>query len=86
MEYGRGIGSINTGGYMKFKLSEGGLSTDYEVEAMKRLMRRMEVITEAIELFNQSDWKLEEVAMWLQYEKDLALVESSLYSKEQERQ
>lgn len=71
---------------MKFRLMNGSLSVDNDTQAIEKLVQRMNVITEAIELFNQSDWKLEEVAMWLQYEKDLALVESKLYSQEQEQQ
>lgn len=71
---------------MKFRLINGGLSVDSDTQAVEKLVKRINTITEAIELFNQSDWKLEEVAMWLQYEKDLALVESSIYSKEQEQQ
>lgn len=71
---------------MKFRLIGGGLSVDSDTQAVEKLVKRINTITEAIELFNQSDWKLEEVAMWLQYEKDLALVESSLYTKEQEQQ
>ena len=71
---------------MKFRLINGGLSVDSDTQAIEKLVKRINTITEAIELFNQSDWKLEEVAMWLQYEKDLALVESSIYSKEQEQQ
>lgn len=71
---------------MKFRLMNGGLSVDSDTQAIEKLVKRINTITEAIELFNQSDWKLEEVAMWLQYEKDLALVESNLYSKEQEQQ
>lgn len=71
---------------MKFRLMNGSLSVDNDTQAIEKLVQRMNVITEAIELFNQSNWKLEEVAMWLQYEKDLALVESKLYSSEQEQQ
>jgi hypothetical protein len=71
---------------MKFRLINGGLSVDSDTQAVEKLVKRINTITEAIELFNQSDWKLEEVAMWLQYEKDLALVESNLYTKEQEQQ
>lgn len=71
---------------MKFRLIEGGLSVDSDAQAMEKLTERINTITQAIELFNQSDWKLEEVAMWLQYEKDLALVESKLYTQEQEQQ
>jgi IS30 family transposase len=71
---------------MKFRLLNGGLSVDSDTQALERLIKRINTITEAIELFNQSDWKLEEVSMWLQYEKDLALVESSLYTKKQEQQ
>lgn len=71
---------------MKFRLIEGGLSVDSDAQAMENLIERMNTITQAIDLFNQSDWQLEEVAMWLQYEKDLALVESKLYTQEQEQQ
>lgn len=71
---------------MKFRLLDGGLSVDNDTQAIENLVKRMNTISEAIELFNHSDWKLQEVAMWLQYEKDLALVESKLYSKKQENQ
>lgn len=69
---------------MKFRLINGGLSVDSDAQAVENLIKRMEVITEAIELFNQSDWQLEEVERWLQYEKDLALVESKLYEEKQQ--
>lgn len=71
---------------MKFRLLDGGLSVDSDVQAMEKLTQRINTITQAIELFNQSDWQPSEVAMWLQYEKDLALVESKLYTQEQEQQ
>lgn len=71
---------------MKFRLLDSGLSVDSDAQAMDSLIKRIETITEAIDLFNQSDWQPSEVAMWLQYEKDLALVESKLYTKEQEQQ
>ena len=71
---------------MKFRLMNGGLSVDSNAQAIDNLTQRMNTITQAIELFNQSDWQLQEVAMWLQYEKDLALVESKLYTQEQEQQ
>ena len=67
---------------MKFRLLDGGLSVDTDAQAMERLIKRINTITEAIELFNQSDWQLDEVATWLQYEKDLALVESKLFQEE----
>jgi IS30 family transposase len=70
---------------MKFKLIEGGLSIDFDAQAVERLTKRIDTITKAIELFNESDWKVEEVAMWLQYEKDLALVESKLYTEENQQ-
>ena len=70
---------------MKFRLMNGGLSVDNDAQAMEKLVERINTITQAIELFNQSDWKLEEVAMWLQYEKDLALVESKLYTQEKQQ-
>lgn len=71
---------------MKFRLIEGGLSVDSDAQAMENLIERMNTITQVIDLFNQSDWQPQEVAMWLQYEKDLALVESKLYTQEQEQQ
>jgi IS30 family transposase len=46
----------------------------------------MTAIASIIDLFNQSDWQPQEVRMWLQYEKDLALVESKLYTQQQEQQ
>lgn len=69
---------------MKFRLLNGGLSVDSDTQAVENLVKRMNVIMEAIELFNESDWKVEEVAMWLQYEKDLALVESKLYDNKEQ--
>lgn len=69
---------------MKFRLLNGGLSVDNDTQAVENLVKRMNVIMEAIELFNESDWKVEEVAMWLQYEKDLALVESKLYDNKEQ--
>ena len=71
---------------MKFRLLDGGLSVDSDAQAMEKLTQRMTTLTAAIELFNQSDWQPSEVAMWLQYEKDLALVESKLYTQQQEQQ
>jgi IS30 family transposase len=71
---------------MKFRLLNGGLSVDSDTQALERLIKRINTITEAIELFNQSDWKLEEVSMWLQYEKDLALVESKMYQEQGKQQ
>jgi len=70
---------------VKFRLLDGGLSVDNDTQAMEKLVERINTITQAIELFNQSDWKLEEVAMWLQYEKDLALIESKLYTEEKQQ-
>ena len=70
---------------MKFRLINGGLSVDSDAQAIDKLVKRMGVITEAIELFNQSDWQPSEVRMWLQYEKDLALVESKLYQEEKQQ-
>lgn len=71
---------------MKFRLLNGDLSVDADVSAIENLTERIDTITKAIQLFNQSDWQPTEVAMWLQYEKDLALVESKLYTQEQEQQ
>lgn len=70
---------------MKFRLINGGLSVDSDAQAIDKLIKRIEAITEAIELFNQSDWQPSEVRMWLQYEKDLALVESKLYQQEKQQ-
>jgi hypothetical protein len=71
---------------MKFRLMNGGLSVDSDAQAMENLTKRMTAIASIIDLFNQSDWQPSEVAMWLQYEKDLALVESKLYTQQQEQQ
>lgn len=70
---------------MKFRLINGGLSVDSDAQAIDNLIERMDTITKAIELFNQSDWQPSEVRMWLQYEKDLALVESKLYQEEKQQ-
>lgn len=70
---------------MKFRLLNGGLSVDSDAQAINNLIERMGTITKAIELFNQSDWQPSEVRMWLQYEKDLALVESKLYQEEKQQ-
>jgi hypothetical protein len=70
---------------MKFRLINGGLSVDSDAQAIDKLVKRMGAITEAIELFNQSDWQPSEVRMWLQYEKDLALVESKLYQEDKQQ-
>jgi len=74
--------SGSEGSIMKFRLIEGSLSVDSDAQAMENLTQRIETITKAIELFNQSDWQLDDVAMWLEYEKNLALVESKLYTEE----
>lgn len=66
---------------MKFRMVDGGLSVDTDAQAMSNLVKRMDAITQAIELFNQSDWKMQEVAMWLQYEKEVALLESTIYQR-----
>lgn len=71
---------------MKFRLIDGGLSVDSDAQAIDKLTKRIDAITQAIELFNQSDWQMDEVANWLEYEKELALIESKLYTKEQEQQ
>jgi predicted house-cleaning noncanonical NTP pyrophosphatase (MazG superfamily) len=64
---------------MKFKLIQNEIKNINDDEAVENLINRIEVITKSIELFNNSDWKLQEVAMWLQYEKDLALTEAKLF-------
>ncbi len=71
---------------MKFRLLDGGLSIDSDAQAMEKLTQRMITISQAIDLFNESDWQPSEVRMWLQYEKDLALAEGKLYTQEQEQQ
>lgn len=71
---------------MKFRLIEGGLSVDSDAQAMDKLIERLDTISRAIQLFNDSDWQMDEVANWLEYEKELALIESKLYTKDQEQQ
>lgn len=71
---------------MKFRLIEGGLSVDSDTQAMDKLIERLDTISRAIQLFNDSDWQMDEVANWLEYEKELALIESKLYTKDQEQQ
>jgi IS30 family transposase len=67
---------------MKFRLVNGGLSVDSDAQAIEKLTERMHILAKVIDLFNESDWQPSEVRMWLQYEKDLALVESKLYQEE----
>lgn len=69
---------------MKVKLSNTQADFEKERLAMEKLIKRMTTISRAIELFNESDWKVEEVARWLQYEKDLAIVEAKLYEERQQ--
>lgn len=71
---------------MKFRLIHGELSVDTDIHAMDKLTERLTTISRAIDLFNESDWQLEEVAMWLEYERNLALAESKIYTQEQEKQ
>lgn len=71
---------------MKFRLLDGGLSVDSDTQAIEKLANRMTALAAIIDLFNESDWQPSEVRMWLQYEKDLALVETKLYTQEQEPQ
>ena len=71
---------------MKFRLIEGACNVKDDVQAIEELIERMNCLAKMIELYNYSDWQPTEVAMWLQYEKDLALVESKLYTQEQEQQ
>lgn len=66
---------------MKFKLIQGETKVLSDTEVMENLIKRITIITDAIVLFNNSDWKPEEVAMWLQYEKDLALTEAKLFEE-----
>lgn len=66
---------------MKFKLIQGETKVLSDTEVMENLTKRITIITDAIILFNNSDWKPEEVAMWLQYEKDLALTEAKLFEE-----
>lgn len=71
---------------MRFRLINGELSENNDIQAMEKLTQRMIAISTIIDLFNESDWQPSEVKMWLQYEKDLALLESKFYTQEQERQ
>lgn len=71
---------------MKFRLIDGGLSVDSDTQAVDKLIERLDTISRAIQLFNDSDWQMEEVSNWLEYEKELALIESKLYTKDQEQQ
>ena len=66
---------------MKFRLLDGGLSVDSDAQAIEKLTERMHTLAKVIDLFNESDWQPSEVRMWLQYEKDLALVESKIYQE-----
>jgi hypothetical protein len=70
---------------MKFRLVNGGLSVDSDAQAIEKLTERMHTLAKVIDLFNESDWQPSEVRMWLQYEKDLALVESKLYQQEKQQ-
>lgn len=71
---------------MRFRLINGELSKSNDIQVMEKLTQRMIAISTIIDLFNESDWQPSEVRMWLQYEKDLALVESKLYTQQQEQQ
>ena len=70
---------------MKFRLLDGGLSVDSDAQAIEKLTERMHTLAKIIDLFNESDWQPSEVRMWLQYEKDLALVESKLYQEDKQQ-
>ena len=65
---------------MKLQLTQGGLSVENDAQAMKKLIEKMDTIRKMIDLFNESDWQVEEVSMWIQYEKDLALLQSKIYT------
>lgn len=65
---------------MKLQLIQGGLSVESDAQAMKKLIEKMDTIRKMIDLFNESDWQVEEVSMWIQYEKDLALLQSKIYT------
>lgn len=69
---------------MKFEIIDGGLSVKDDAQAIDELAERMIALSKIINLFNVSDWQPVEVARWLQYEKDLALLESELYKREQQ--
>lgn len=71
---------------MKFRLIDGGLSVDNDAQAIDKLIEKIDTITKAIQLFNESDWQMDEVANWLEYERELALIQSKLYTQEQEQQ
>lgn len=78
--------SGSEGSIMKFRLIDGGLSVDNDAQAIDKLIEKIDTITKAIQLFNESDWQMDEVANWLEYERELALIQSKLYTQEQEQQ
>lgn len=67
---------------MKFRLTNGNLSVDSDAQAMENLTKRMVALAAIIDLYNESDWQPSEVRMWLEYERELALVESKFYTEE----
>lgn len=70
---------------MKFTLLEGGgLSVSNDAQSIEELTHRIVCVTRAIELFNGSGWKSEEVAQWLQYEKDSVIAQAELYQREKQ--
>ena len=52
-------------------------------DPIEKLTKRLEAIAAAIDLYNETDYDDEDntVGLWLEYERNLALTESSLYTK-----
>jgi hypothetical protein len=72
-------------GSMNLKLIRGGLSVQDDKEAMDKLAAKMSLIVKMFDLYNESDWQVEEVANWLEYEKKIALLQAKLYTGEREQ-
>jgi hypothetical protein len=70
---------------MNLKLIRGGLSVQDDKEAMDKLAAKMSLIVKMFDLYNESDWQVEEVANWLEYEKKIALLQAKLYTGEREQ-
>ncbi len=70
---------------MNLKLIRGGLSVQDDKEAMSKLAAKMSLIVKMFDLYNESDWKVDEVANWLEYEKKIALLQAKLYTGESEQ-
>jgi hypothetical protein len=70
---------------MNLKLIRSGLSVQDDTEAMNKLAAKMSLIVKMFDLYNESDWKVDEVANWLEYEKKIALLQAKLYTGESEQ-